>query len=57
MTADLWQILPDALEKLSPEQAVKLTKKAAEFLEYGGSVTLHFISAGGECFAARRSGF
>ncbi|HEX8368131.1 MAG TPA: VWA domain-containing protein [Pyrinomonadaceae bacterium] len=48
MTADLWQILPDALQKLSAEQAVKLTKKAAEFLEYGGSVTLHFISAGGE---------
>ncbi|HEX8247937.1 MAG TPA: VWA domain-containing protein [Pyrinomonadaceae bacterium] len=48
MTADLWQILPDALQQLSAEQAVKLTKKAAEFLEYGGSVTLHFISAGGE---------
>ncbi|HEX8736096.1 MAG TPA: VWA domain-containing protein [Pyrinomonadaceae bacterium] len=48
MTADLWQVLPDALEKLSAEQAVRLTKKAAEFLEYGGSVTLNFISAGGE---------
>jgi nitric oxide reductase NorD protein len=48
MTADLWQILPDALQKLSAEQAVRLAKKAAEFLEYGGSVTLHFISAGGE---------
>jgi hypothetical protein len=48
MTADLWQILPAALEKLSAEQAVILTGKAAGFLEYGGSVTLHFISAGGE---------
>ena len=48
MTADLWQILPDALQKLSAEQAVKLAKKAADFLEYGGSVTLHFVSAGGE---------
>ena len=48
MTADLWQILPDALQKLSAERAVRLAKKAAEFLEYGGSVTLHFISAGGE---------
>jgi hypothetical protein len=56
MTADLWQTLPAALQKLSAEQAIKLTKKAAEFLEYGGSVTLHFVSAGGED-AARRSGF
>jgi len=48
MTADLWQILPDALEKLSVEEAVRLTKKAAEFLEFGGSVTLHFTSAGGD---------
>ena len=48
MTADLWQILPDALKDLSAEQAVKLTEKASEFLEFGGSVTLHFTSAGGE---------
>ena len=49
MTADLWQILPDALKNLSPENAIRLAKKAADFLEFGGSVTLHFISAGGEC--------
>ncbi|MGI8641854.1 MAG: nitric oxide reductase activation protein NorD [Pyrinomonadaceae bacterium] len=48
MTADLWQILPAALEKLSAGQAITLTGKASEFLEYGGSVTLHFVSAGGE---------
>ncbi len=48
MTADLWQILPDALGKLTAEQAIQLTKKAAEFLEFGGSVTLHFTSAGGD---------
>ncbi len=48
MTADLWQILPDALQKLSAEQTVTLTKKAAEFLEFGGSVTLNFVKAGGE---------
>ena len=47
MTADLWQILPDALEKLSAAEAVRLTTKASEFLEFGGSVTLHFTSAGG----------
>jgi nitric oxide reductase NorD protein len=48
MTADLWQILPEALRDLTPSQAVKLTDKAAEFLEFGGSVTLHFVTAGGE---------
>ncbi len=48
MTADLWQILPDALRDLSAEQAIELTTKAASFLEFGGSVTLHFTSAGGE---------
>ncbi|MGI8470373.1 MAG: nitric oxide reductase activation protein NorD [Pyrinomonadaceae bacterium] len=48
MTADLWQILPDALKNLTAEQTIKLTEKAKDFLEFGGSVTLHFISAGGE---------
>ncbi len=48
MTADLWQILPAALEKLSAAQTVILTEKATGFLEFGGSVTLHFINAGGE---------
>lgn len=48
MTADLWQNLPDALEKLSAEDAVRLTGKASEFLEFGGSVTLHFINSGGD---------
>jgi nitric oxide reductase NorD protein len=48
MTADLWQILPDALEELTATQAIELTKKASGFLEFGGSVTLHFTSAGGD---------
>jgi nitric oxide reductase NorD protein len=48
MTADLWQILPDALDKLTAAQAVELTAKASGFLEFGGSVTLHFTSAGGD---------
>jgi len=46
MTAELWASLPENLEGLSAEKAVKLTKKAIEFLEYGGNVTLHFLSAG-----------
>jgi len=48
MTADLWQILPAALEKLTAAQAVLLMEKSVEFLEFGGSVTLHFTGAGGE---------
>lgn len=46
MTADLWQRLPEALDGLSAEQAIILTKKASEFLEFGGSVTLNFVKAG-----------
>ncbi|HVF29613.1 MAG TPA: hypothetical protein VNA22_01535, partial [Pyrinomonadaceae bacterium] len=46
MTADLWSNLPSALEGLSPVNAVKLAETASEFLEFGGSVTLHFISSG-----------
>lgn len=48
MTADLWTSLPSVLEKLSAANAVRLMEKAKEFLEYGGSVTLHFVSSGSE---------
>ncbi|MGI8556115.1 MAG: hypothetical protein ACR2LT_07145, partial [Pyrinomonadaceae bacterium] len=48
MTADLWQLLPVALKNLTAEQTIRLTEKAIDFLEFGGSVTLHFVSAGGE---------
>jgi nitric oxide reductase NorD protein len=48
MTADLWNNLPDALEKISAENAITLSERAAEFLEYGGSVTLHFVASGSE---------
>src|SRR5688572_14892959 len=47
MTADLWTNLPAALEGLTPDAAILLTEKAVEFLEFGGSVTLHFIASGG----------
>lgn len=48
MTADLWINLPNALEALTARDAVLLSERAAQFLEHGGSVTLHFVSAGGE---------
>lgn len=45
LTAELWQILPDAFENLSADAAIRLIESAAEFLEFGGSVTLHFVSS------------
>ncbi len=47
MTADLWAILPESLNELSPANAVLLANSATDFLEHGGSVTLHFVTAGG----------
>ncbi len=52
MTADLWSNLPKALEGLDEPSAVILADRAGEFLEHGGSVTLHFVSA---CGAVLRS--
>jgi hypothetical protein len=48
MTADLWAILPEALKKVSAENALILTERAKSFLEFGGSVTLHLISSGAD---------
>jgi hypothetical protein len=48
MTADLWTNLPESLKKIRAENAVRLAEKAREFLEFGGSVTLHFVAAGSD---------
>ncbi|HEY8559639.1 MAG TPA: VWA domain-containing protein [Pyrinomonadaceae bacterium] len=48
MTADLWANLPESLRKVSAENAVRLMEKARQFLEFGGSVTLHFVAAGAD---------
>jgi nitric oxide reductase NorD protein len=48
MTADLWQTLPEVLDKLSARNAIHLIERAADFLEFGGSVSLHFVMSGGE---------
>ena len=47
MTADLWSTLPASLEGLPADDAIRLAERAAEFIEFGGSVTLHFIASGG----------
>ncbi len=51
MTADLWSNLPGSLSGLSPDSAITLCERAAEFLEFGGSVTLHFVAAGNSVLA------
>ncbi|MEP7075972.1 MAG: hypothetical protein ABI878_09185, partial [Acidobacteriota bacterium] len=48
MTADLWAAIPVALKDQTAANAVRLLKRAEEFIEFGGSVTLHFVSAGSE---------
>jgi len=48
MTADLWAAIPKALEDQLASNAVRLMNRAEEFIEFGGSVTLHFVSAGSD---------
>ncbi|MDQ4123093.1 MAG: VWA domain-containing protein [Acidobacteriota bacterium] len=47
MAADLWEALPEALRDLPAADSIRLLNSAAQFLEYGGSVTLHFVNASG----------
>jgi nitric oxide reductase NorD protein len=48
MTADLWTNLPAVLDGLTSDQAIRLGKSAARAIDHGGTVTLHFLSAGAE---------
>ena len=57
LTADLWQSLPDALAPIKAAEAVALMQRAKEFLEFGGSVTLHFVSSGSAVLAMSRGAF
>jgi hypothetical protein len=52
MTADLWAGLPEALEKVDAAKAAALLQRSAEFLEFGGSVTLHFVASGSDVLAS-----
>ncbi len=57
MTAELWALLPRALENISAADARRLFAKAGSMLEYGGSVTLNFIIGGNAVIAAARTSF
>jgi nitric oxide reductase NorD protein len=47
IAADAWAALPEALEKLSTTDALRLLNRAGEFLERGGGAALHVLAAGG----------
>ncbi|MFZ1701922.1 MAG: VWA domain-containing protein [Pyrinomonadaceae bacterium] len=57
LTADLWQSLPEAFDGLSADAAVRLMESAADFLEFGGSVTLHFVASGSRVLSDAGSTF
>ena len=57
MAADFWSLLPDVLCDLPTEKSVQLLKAASAMLEFGGSVTLHFLTAGAECLRRARHAF
>ncbi len=57
LTADLWQELPKALADLTAPNAVALMQTSAEFLEFGGSVTLHFIASGSKVLTLSERAF
>lgn len=46
MTADLWLAMPSAVDGLDVTAVRTLMETAGKFLEFGGSVTLHFIDSG-----------
>ncbi|MFN0140257.1 MAG: nitric oxide reductase activation protein NorD [Pyrinomonadaceae bacterium] len=57
LTAELWQIFPEAFGELSSDAAIRLMQSAADFLEYGGSVTLHFVSSGSKVLSVAPRAF
>ncbi|MEO7539669.1 MAG: hypothetical protein ABIV21_06555, partial [Pyrinomonadaceae bacterium] len=57
MTADLWADLGASLAKLNASNAVMLLDRASEFLEFGGSVTLHFVTSGSDVLSVADGGF
>ncbi len=46
MAADLWAGLPKIIQGLNSSDVVLLSERAAGMLDHGGSVALHFLTAG-----------
>jgi nitric oxide reductase NorD protein len=48
IAADAWAALPQAIDKLAADRALKLMRRATSFLERGGAAALNLLIAGGE---------
>ena len=48
IAADAWAAVPLAIADVSPSNAIRLLKRAYEFLERGGGAALHILLSGGE---------
>jgi nitric oxide reductase NorD protein len=57
IAADAWAALPEAIDRLEAEQALRLMRRATSFLERGGAAALHFLIAGGEILRTLPEGF
>ena len=52
IAADAWTSLPDAIETLGADAALKLMRRATSFLERGGAAAFHLLITGGEVLRA-----
>lgn len=52
IAADAWRAVPDAFDRLSPDQCSRLIRRATNFLDRGGAVAYHFLLAGGDILRA-----
>ena len=52
IAADAWASLPATLARLSSEDALRLIRSGSDFLERGGSASLHILTAGGAVLRA-----
>lgn len=48
MTADLWAGIPKAIDGLAADLAIRLLESSGRVLDFGASVTLHFVASGSE---------
>jgi nitric oxide reductase NorD protein len=48
IAADAWAALPQAIDKLAADQALKLMRRATSFLERGGAAALHLLISGAD---------
>jgi hypothetical protein len=52
IAADAWAALPAAFDRLPAAECSRLIKRATNFLDRGGAVAFHFLTAGGDLLRA-----